>query len=93
MAFFAVLGNNVLVETLSLNTRITFGYFISFFTLLFVAILEVWWDVFGVDTAYTMTLVAVAVVALGCTGILIFLENYYGGFLKAIFYNHFKFLF
>lgn len=72
MAFFAVLGNNVLVETLSLNTRITFGYFISFFTLLFVAILEVWWDVFGVDTAYTMTLVAVAVVALGCTGKLIF---------------------
>ena len=25
MAFFAVLANNVLVETLSLNTRITFG--------------------------------------------------------------------
>lgn len=25
MAFFAVLGNNILVETLSLNTRITFG--------------------------------------------------------------------
>lgn len=25
MAFFAVLANNILVETLSLNTRITFG--------------------------------------------------------------------
>lgn len=68
MAFFAVLGNNVLVETLSLNTRITFGYMISFVTLLFVAFGEVWWEIFGQNTAYTMTLIAVAVVALGCTG-------------------------
>ncbi|KAK6617124.1 hypothetical protein RUM43_014726 [Polyplax serrata] len=68
MAFFAVLGNNILVETLTLNTRITFGYLISFVTLLFAVIFgEVWWEVFGPSTTYTMTLIAVAVVALGCT--------------------------
>lgn len=92
MAFFAVLGNNVLVETLDLNTRITFGekltllelfrrllwsdhlyflftgYLLSFITLLFVAFVELWWEIFGPSTSYTMTLIAVAVVALGCTG-------------------------
>ncbi|GLH09664.1 Equilibrative nucleoside transporter 4 [Gryllus bimaculatus] len=67
MAFFAVLANNVLVETLSLNTRITFGYLVSFFTLLFVALCEIWWDAFGASASYTINLIAVAVVALGCT--------------------------
>ncbi|XP_063244891.1 equilibrative nucleoside transporter 4 [Bacillus rossius redtenbacheri] len=67
MAFFAVLANNVLVETLSLNTRITFGYLVSFITLLFVATCEIWWEIFGAATSYTINLVAVAVVSLGCT--------------------------
>ncbi|XP_054288139.1 equilibrative nucleoside transporter 4-like [Macrosteles quadrilineatus] len=67
MAFFAVLANNILVETLSLNTRITFGYVVSFFTLLFVATCEIWWEIFGSGTSYTINLIAVAVVALGCT--------------------------
>nr|CAD7196436.1 unnamed protein product [Timema douglasi] len=68
MAFFAVLANNVLVETLSLNTRITFGYLVSFVTLFFVATCEIWFEVFGPSTSYTINLIAVAVVALGCTG-------------------------
>ncbi|KAL1129115.1 hypothetical protein AAG570_013646 [Ranatra chinensis] len=67
MAFFAVLANNVLIETLSLNTRITFGYIVSFFTLLFVATCIVWWRIFAVNTSYTFNLIAVAIVALGCT--------------------------
>ncbi|XP_049810567.1 equilibrative nucleoside transporter 4 [Schistocerca nitens] len=67
MAFFAVLANNVLVETLSLDTRITFGYLVSFITLFFVAVCEIWWEAFGASTSYTINLVAVAVVALGCT--------------------------
>ncbi|XP_046663169.1 equilibrative nucleoside transporter 4 [Homalodisca vitripennis] len=67
MAFFAVLANNILVETLSLNTRITFGYVVSFFTLLFVATCEIWWGIFGPSTSYTINLIAVAIVALGCT--------------------------
>ncbi|XP_067002183.2 equilibrative nucleoside transporter 4 [Anabrus simplex] len=67
MAFFAVLANNVLVETLSLNTRITFGYLVSFFTLFFVTLCEICWEAFGQSTSYTINLIAVAVVALGCT--------------------------
>ncbi|CAL1676530.1 unnamed protein product [Lasius platythorax] len=67
MAFFAVFANNILVETLSLNTRITFGYLVSFVTLNFVVICEIWWELFGVATSYTINLVAVAIVSLGCT--------------------------
>ncbi|XP_071452226.1 equilibrative nucleoside transporter 4 isoform X1 [Hetaerina americana] len=67
VAFIAVLGNNLLVETLSLNTRITFGYVVSFITLLIVACGEVWWEAFGQATSYTINLIAVAVVSLGCT--------------------------
>ncbi|XP_029155008.1 equilibrative nucleoside transporter 4-like [Nylanderia fulva] len=67
MAFFAVFANNILVETLSLNTRITFGYLVSFVTLNFVVICEIWWEFFGVATSYTINLVAVAIVSLGCT--------------------------
>lgn len=88
-AFVAVLLNNLLVETLSLNTRINFGIFcalysdsryilwifnyigyaVSFITLLFVATCEIWWNIFGPELAYKANLIAVAVVALGCTGI------------------------
>ncbi|XP_076238806.1 equilibrative nucleoside transporter 3 [Calliopsis andreniformis] len=67
MAFFAVFANNILVETLSLNTRITFGYLVSFVTLNFVVICEIWWQLFAVATSYTINLVAVAIVSLGCT--------------------------
>ncbi|CAB0019957.1 unnamed protein product [Nesidiocoris tenuis] len=67
MAFFAVLANNLLVEALSLNTRITFGYIVSFFTLLFVAIFEVLLGIIPQTKSYTANLIAVAVVALGCT--------------------------
>ncbi|KAJ8687898.1 hypothetical protein QAD02_023693 [Eretmocerus hayati] len=67
MAFFAVLVNNVLVESLSLGTRITFGYLVSFLTLNFIVFCEIWWEVFGYATSYTINLVAVAVVSLGCT--------------------------
>ncbi|KAI5718803.1 hypothetical protein M8J76_000503 [Diaphorina citri] len=56
MAFFAVLANNILVETLSLNTRITFGYIISFVTLLFIAFFEIWWQVFDSTTSYNVLL-------------------------------------
>lgn len=68
MAFFAVLANNFLVETLSLNTRITFGYVLSSITLLYVAVGEILLGIGGSDTGYTINLIAVAVVSLGCTG-------------------------
>lgn len=31
-------------------------------------ICEIWWELFGVATSYTINLVAVAIVSLGCTG-------------------------
>ncbi|CAN8003048.1 unnamed protein product [Ixodes hexagonus] len=67
MAFFAVVVNNLLVETLPLQVRITFGYLLSFGTLLFVAVFEIYWDAFDHDAGYRANLIAVAVVALGCT--------------------------
>ncbi|XP_071859128.1 equilibrative nucleoside transporter 3 isoform X1 [Bombus fervidus] len=67
MAFFAVFANNILIETLSLNTRITFGYLVAFVTLNFVVISEIWWEPFNVATSYTINLVVVAIVSLGCT--------------------------
>ncbi|XP_043284665.1 equilibrative nucleoside transporter 4 isoform X2 [Venturia canescens] len=67
MAFFAVFANNILVESVSLNKRITFGYLVSVITLNFVVISEIWWELFGEATSYTINLVAVAVVAVGCT--------------------------
>ncbi|CAG0914699.1 unnamed protein product [Notodromas monacha] len=67
VAFGAVLLNNVLVEALALNTRITIGYLISFGTLLFVAVFEIWLEIFPHNIAYRVNLLAVAVVAFGCT--------------------------
>ncbi|XP_014248396.1 equilibrative nucleoside transporter 4 [Cimex lectularius] len=67
MAFFAVLANNLLVEALSLNTRITFGYIVSFFTLMFVAIFEICLGNIAQSKSYTANLIAVAVVSVGCT--------------------------
>ncbi|KAL1426954.1 hypothetical protein MTO96_003253 [Rhipicephalus appendiculatus] len=66
-AFLAVVVNNLLVETLPLQVRITFGYLLSFATLLFVALVEVHWESFDHDVGYTVNLVAIAIVALGCT--------------------------
>ncbi|XP_077980121.1 equilibrative nucleoside transporter 4-like [Glandiceps talaboti] len=67
VAFGAVLLNNVLVETFSLHTRISFGYLIAFISLTFVAIFEVGLEVFAHDLSYIVILIAVAAVALGCT--------------------------
>lgn len=85
VAFVTVFGNNLLVETFTLNTRINFGksqkkidnpkimifflgYLMSFITLIFVVVCEVWWEAFGTATSYSINLAAVAVVAVGCTG-------------------------
>lgn len=43
------------------------GYIISFVTLIFVALCEVAWHVFSAQTAYSVNLAAVSLVAIGCT--------------------------
>jgi len=67
-AFFGVVLSNVLVEKLSLRVRITVGYILSFFILLFIASCDVGSHAFSPTASYRITLVSVAVVALGCTG-------------------------
>ncbi|CAG0901320.1 unnamed protein product [Darwinula stevensoni] len=67
VAFGAVLLNNLLVEALHVHTRISFGYALSFLTLMFVAVFEVCLEAFDTSTAYRLNLLAVAVVAVGCT--------------------------
>ncbi|KAK6173971.1 hypothetical protein SNE40_017335 [Patella caerulea] len=67
VAFISVCVNNVLVEALSMPVRITFGYLISFAVLLAIALCDVWYQVFTQDVAYKVTLLAVAVVAIGAT--------------------------
>lgn len=44
------------------------GYLVSFFTLFFVTICEIGLDVFDTSTSYSINLIAVAIVAYGCTG-------------------------
>lgn len=70
VALFGVTLNNLLVNVLRLHTRITFAYVLSFTTLLLVALCDIWYDVFTHNVSYIVTLVAVGIVALGCTGML-----------------------
>ncbi|XP_029077289.1 equilibrative nucleoside transporter 4 isoform X2 [Monodon monoceros] len=67
VALVAVLLNNVLVERLSLHTRITAGYLLALGPLLFMSICDVWLQLFSRDQAYAINLAAVGTVAFGCT--------------------------
>lgn len=51
------------------------GYLVSFLTLNFIVICEIWWEVVGVATSYTINLVAVAIVSLGCTGMMLYQDS------------------
>ncbi|XP_068765059.1 equilibrative nucleoside transporter 4 isoform X2 [Struthio camelus] len=67
VALVAVLLNNALVELLSLHTRIAVGYLLALGPLLFVSICDVWLELFTHRQAYAINLIAVGVVAFGCT--------------------------
>ncbi|XP_036409336.1 equilibrative nucleoside transporter 4 [Megalops cyprinoides] len=67
VALVAVVLNNALVEMLSLHTRITTGYLFALGPLMFVGIFDVWLERFTTKQAYVINLVAVGVVAFGCT--------------------------
>ena len=71
LALASVILNNLFVDLLPLQVRITFGYVVSFFTLLLISVLDIEMQWFSPVVSYRMTLVAVAVVSLGCTGRLI----------------------
>ncbi|XP_053300062.1 equilibrative nucleoside transporter 4 [Pleuronectes platessa] len=67
VALMAVILNNVLVERLSLHTRITVGYILALGPLIFVSVFDVWLAKFTTRQAYVVNLVSVGVVAFGCT--------------------------
>ncbi|XP_066545872.1 equilibrative nucleoside transporter 4 isoform X1 [Amia ocellicauda] len=67
VALVAVILNNALVEMLSLHTRITVGYLFALGPLLFVSVCDVWLEKFTNSQSYAVNLVAVGVVAFGCT--------------------------
>ncbi|ELU15279.1 hypothetical protein CAPTEDRAFT_221558 [Capitella teleta] len=66
-AFVALLVNNILVETFSLNVRISFGYVTALVMLCLVTIFDVSLEMFSSDVSYFVTLAAVSLIALGCT--------------------------
>uniref|UniRef100_A0A3P9KH69 Equilibrative nucleoside transporter 4 n=1 Tax=Oryzias latipes TaxID=8090 RepID=A0A3P9KH69_ORYLA len=67
VALLAVILNNVLVERLSMHTRITVGYLLALGPLVFVSVFDVWLERFTIKQAYVMNLLSVGVVAFGCT--------------------------
>lgn len=67
VAFGTVLLNNVFLSLFSFKVRILFGYLISLSTFLFVSICEVAIEMFSMQTAYAVNLVAVSLTAIGCT--------------------------
>ncbi|XP_075999117.1 equilibrative nucleoside transporter 4 [Genypterus blacodes] len=67
VALLAVILNNVLVERLSMHTRITVGYILALGPLIFVSVFDVWLAKFSTRQAYIVNLVSVGVVAFGCT--------------------------
>ncbi|TRY65817.1 hypothetical protein DNTS_024088 [Danionella cerebrum] len=69
VALVAVILNNILVEMLSLHTRITVGYLFALGPLLFVTIFDVWLEKFTTKQAYIINLMCMGTVAFGCTGI------------------------
>lgn len=67
VAFATVLVNNAILAFIPFKVRVGFGYIISFTTLVFVAVCEVGFTIFSTATAYSICLVAVSLVSLGCT--------------------------
>ncbi|KAJ8344804.1 hypothetical protein SKAU_G00289970 [Synaphobranchus kaupii] len=67
VALVAVVLNNALVEMLSLHTRITAGYLFALGPLLFIGICDIWLEQFTTRQSYIINLMAVGIVAFGCT--------------------------
>ncbi|XP_037933222.1 equilibrative nucleoside transporter 4 [Teleopsis dalmanni] len=67
VAFTTVLLNNVFLTLAPFRVRVLFGFLISFTTLSYVAFCEVGWHAFADSFAYSTNLVAVGLVAVGCT--------------------------
>ena len=67
-ALIAVLLNNVIIFTFSLNSRIMFGYILSFLVLVFILVSMIMVDMFSLVQSYSIILVCVALISAGATG-------------------------
>ncbi|XP_053326655.1 equilibrative nucleoside transporter 4 [Spea bombifrons] len=67
VALAAVILNNALVELLTLHMRITVGYLLALGPLLFIGICDIWLELFSLKHSYAINLIAIGVVAFGCT--------------------------
>ena len=67
-ALIAVLLNNIIIETFSLNVRIMFGYLLSLIILSVFLIGIVWLQVFNPEQTYALILLLIAVLSFGATG-------------------------
>ena len=67
-SLIAVLLSNIIIFTFSLNTRIMFGYILSFLILMFILIFIIWLNMFTADQSYAIILVSIAILSLGTTG-------------------------
>ena len=67
-SLIAVLLSNVIIFTFSLNSRIVYGYILSFLILLFIFISIIWLNLFTAEVSYAIILVGVALLSLGATG-------------------------
>ncbi|KAM8934451.1 equilibrative nucleoside transporter 4 isoform 2-T2 [Pelodytes ibericus] len=67
VALAAVILNNALVELLTLHTRITVGYLFALGPLLFIGVCDIWLELFSLKHSYAINLIAIGVVAFGCT--------------------------
>ena len=70
VALIGVFTNNLLVEVFSLHMRITIGYVISLSMLMLVTLFDVAYEVFPDHLSYKITLVAIGIIAFGCTSTL-----------------------
>uniref|UniRef100_H3CDH0 Equilibrative nucleoside transporter 4 n=1 Tax=Tetraodon nigroviridis TaxID=99883 RepID=H3CDH0_TETNG len=78
VALLAVILNNVLVERLSMHTRITVGYILALGPLVFVSVFDVWLAKFTTRQAYVVNLVSVGVVASGAQPSPVQQSSFYG---------------
>ncbi|KAL4719537.1 hypothetical protein ACJJTC_001821 [Scirpophaga incertulas] len=74
-ACVAVVVNNLVLDLFTYTTRITFGSTVSLSIMLLVAICNIGWDRFSNDISYNINLIAIGIIAFGCT---VQQASYYG---------------
>ncbi|CAF0915334.1 unnamed protein product [Adineta steineri] len=67
LAFSTVLFSNIIANVLSVKRRVIFGYCLTLIILMFITIFCVGLEMFPQNLSYTIFLLSVAILAIGCT--------------------------